>query len=161
MLGTSIRDPEFFPELPAVLSDVGGRLSRLTRLVEEMQAASEAAAEATSAAGKQRLGAAAMGGSSDNRVLGSLGETEASQAGVPGSLRGPSKRLQWADGQALPAAEQAAAGEAEGGSDAEGEADAAAAAAAVGEKALRKGFRRRTWAGPAWLNAVSGGKVGN
>jgi hypothetical protein len=126
-------------------------------LVEEMQAASEAAAEATGAAGKQRPGAAVMGGSS---VLGSLGETEASEAGVPGSLRGPSKRLQWADGPALPQAEQAADGEAEGGSDAEGEADAAAAAAAVGEKALRKGFRRRTWAGPAWLNAVSGGKVG-
>ena len=44
----------------------------------------------------------------------------------------------------------------DGGSDTDPE---AAVAAAQGEKELRKGFRRRTWAGPAWLNAVSAGKV--
>lgn len=150
-MGAGIHDKEFFPELPGLLSDVSGRLGRLMQLVERMEAATAAAAEAQ---------AAADGGSaSQGSLSSSMGTTEASEA----SLRAASsKKLKWADGQTTPPVEpagqdsqEAAEGEEEG-EDEQGE---DGAVAADGERALRKGFRRRTWAGPAWLDAVTAGKV--
>lgn len=151
-MGSGIHDKDFFPELPGLLSDVSGRLSRLMQLVEHMEAATVAAAEAQ---------AGTDGGSpSQGSLSSSMGTTEASEA----SLRAASsKKLKWADGQTTPPVEpagqdsqEAGDGEEEGE---EGEEQEGGAAAAEGEKALRKGFRRRTWAGPAWLDAVTAGKV--
>lgn len=120
-------------------------------------------------------------------TAGTLAETpaEVADADGPGAASGgggetaaSSKRLQWADGHATPRLatagtagqiqEREQGGSREGGehgSGSEREQDPAAAAAAAaagasqGERELRRGFRRRTWAGPAWLNAVAAGKV--
>jgi hypothetical protein len=120
-------------------------------------------------------------------TAGTLAETpaEVADADGPGAAAGgggetpaSSKRLQWADGHATPRLatagtagqiqEREQGGSREGGergSGSEREQDPAAAAAAAaagasqGERELRRGFRRRTWAGPAWLNAVAAGKV--
>ncbi|KAL4854466.1 hypothetical protein ACK3TF_004820 [Chlorella vulgaris] len=100
----------------------------------------------------------------------------AAAAGGGGEPPASSKRLQWADGHATPRlatagtagqGQEQEGGSHEGGergSGSEGEQDPATAAAAAaagasqGERELRRGFRRRTWAGPAWLNAVAAGK---
>ena len=152
-VGADIHDKEFFPELPSLLTDVAGRLGRLMQLVAQMEAAAAAAAET-------EPDAPGGGSAGQGSLTSSLVATEASEA----SLRAASsKKLKWADGQATPPVavagqdgEEAADGEAGGEEGEEGE---SSAAAAEGEKALRKGFCRRTWAGPAWLDAVSAGKV--
>ncbi len=151
-VGAGIHDKDFFPELPGLLSDVSGRLGRLMQLVEQMEAATAAAAEAEAGT--------AAGSASQGSLSSSVGTTEASEA----SLRAASsKKLKWADGQITPPVEPAGQDSqeaAEGGEEGEeGEEDEGGPAAADGEKALRKGFRRRTWAGPAWLDAVTAGKV--
>lgn len=156
--GAGIHDRDiFFPGLPSALADVGGRLVQLMALVEQMQAGPAPGADAAPAAGS----ANALSGSTstvDDSLASSLAATEASEAAA--ALRASSRKLKWADGQGTPRAE-GADGE-EGAQADEGSADSgeeSAAAAAQGEKALRKGFRRRTWAGPAWLEAIAAGKV--
>mgnify|MGYP001810551341 CR=1 FL=1 len=164
--GATITDKEFFPDLPSLLGDVGTRLGRLMQLVDAMEVANAAAAESADAATQQaaaeRLAALSLGDSEESSLVSSVAATEASEAGGT-STRLPSKRLQWADGredgQSTPRADRADQDGGEGGEgEGEGE-DSAADAAAEGEKSLRKGFRRRTWAGPAWLDAVRNGKV--
>lgn len=158
-VGTRIHDKDFFPELPTMLTDVSGRLTRLMHLVEEMQSATEAAG----AAGAVTAAGASAIASGEGSLLSSLGVTEASEAGVGSLLVASSRKLKWVDGQATPRVEagqgneEALEGEGEGGEE-EGE-DEAGTAAAAGERALRKGFQRCTWAGPAWLDAVTSGKV--
>ncbi|KAL4440036.1 hypothetical protein ABPG75_003037 [Micractinium tetrahymenae] len=170
--GTSIHDREFFPELPSMLSDVSGRLGNLLSTIDQLQVASAAASDSASAAA-QRSAAATADGLGEGSLLGSsssLMATDASEAAPGGtSGRSPSKKLQWADGQApaadgtgtprvgTAAGEGAAEGEGDGG-EGEEEGEEASGTPVDGEKALRKGFRRRTWAGPAWLDAVRAGK---
>ncbi|PRW33225.1 outer dynein arm-docking complex subunit 1 [Chlorella sorokiniana] len=145
-VGAGIRDKDFFPELPGLLSDVSGRLGRLMQLVQHMEAASAAAAAAQAGA--------VSGGPSQGSLSSSMGTTEADEA----SLRAASsKKLKWADGQTTPPVEPSGQDSQEAVEEGE-EDEEGGAAAADGEKALRKGFRRRTWAGPAWLDAVTAGK---
>lgn len=151
--GAGIRDRDFFPELPSLLSDVGGRLSRLLGLVGELEAAA-----AASAAGPPQVavGSAASGeGSLDS----SLAVTEASEAAVAAARTASARKLKWADGEGAPGVggEAAQGGEGEGGESSGGDEEGGDAAA--GERSLRKGFKRHTWAGPAWLDTVGTGKV--
>lgn len=171
--GASIHDRDFFPELPSMLTDVSGRLGTLLSKIVQLEVASAAASETAVAAAQRNAGAGAADGPGEGSLLGSsssLAATEASEAAV-GSTSGrcSSKKLQWADGQAPAAdgngtpqmegsADSGAVQHAGSGSSCDGEGDTSVAAA-DGEKALCKGFRRRTWAGPAWLGAVRSGKV--
>lgn len=156
-----------------MLTDVSGRLGTLLSKIVQLEVAFAAASETAVAAAQRNAGAGAADGPGEGSLLGSsssLAATEASEAAV-GSTSGrcSSKKLQWADGQAPAAdgngtpqmegsADSGAVQHAGSGSSCDGEGDTSVAAA-DGEKALRKGFRRRTWAGPAWLGAVRSGKV--
>lgn len=147
--GARVSDRDLPSELPTLVGTVSSRLNHLMGLVRELEAANAAVAEPAS------TGTSASG--DPGSLASSLSPTEASEA----SLRvasfkqaGSSKKLQWADAQASVPEGGEEEGQ-EGSSDDTGAADAAA----EGEKSLRKGFRRRTWAGPAWLDAVSADKV--
>ncbi|EFN52866.1 hypothetical protein CHLNCDRAFT_138354 [Chlorella variabilis] len=172
--GASIHDKDFFPELPSALAEVGGQLDRLMRLVQEMEAAAAAAQQAAATAAAAEAERMLTGRSMADSEMSGVGEdgaaaeptptlTPPATAGPGSGSRLPSKKqLQWADGQATPRVPGEGTGKEGGGEeDGDGGSDTdpeAAVAAAQGEKELRKGFRRRTWAGPAWLNAVSAGK---
>lgn len=154
---------------------MGGQLDRLMRLVQEMEAAAAAAQQAAATAAAAEAERMLTGRSMADSEMSGVGEdgaaaeptptlTPPATAGPGSGSRLPSKKqLQWADGQATPRVPGEGTGKEGGGEeDGDGGSDTdpeAAVAAAQGEKELRKGFRRRTWAGPAWLNAVSAGKV--
>ena len=125
--GASIHDRDFFPELARMLEDVNNKLARLTELAAQLEASSE---EVAAAAAPQAEDASNAGAEDDS---------------APGSSR-DGKHLQWADRQATPLVVAAGVPPAQPPS---------RPVAADGERSLRKGFRRRTWAGPAWLNSVS------
>ena len=154
--GAGIHDRDFFPELPGLVGDVGSRLTRLVGLVAEMETAAVAAA----AAGPALAGSAAA--SSEGSLASSLGVTEASEAAVAAARTASARKLKWADADGTPRVDGEAAEAEQGGEEAGGdssESEEQGGAAAAGERALRKGFKRRTWAGPAWVDAVGTGKV--
>ena len=131
-VGASINERDFFPEMLSLVGDVGDRLNKMLAVVDQMEVANDL----------QREGAPAVG----------------AQPSSSSEAMTPTKRLQWADRQATPRMEdEADVGKEQGAQvDAAGSPDASSAQANDGEKQLRKGFRRRTWAGPAWVNTVSG-----
>lgn len=171
-----------FSELPSTASDVARQLDRLMRLMAETEEAeraaqeADAAAAAAAAARQQR----SLTGHSDRSSEASVAaedlgdalpaaapaaEPEAVQAppeeaaGQAVAAPAPSKRLQWADGTATPLSEAPAIEQEANGEGSKGSDSYEAEAASQGERALRKGFQRRTWAGPAWVNLVASDKV--
>lgn len=155
-----------------MLTDVSSQLGNLLSKIDQLRVATATAVSEGAAAAAQR-GAASVApdGLAEGSLLGSRGSSmagsEASEAvsGSP-SRHSPGKKLHWADGQApaadesgtLPSACEGVAGGEDDSSSCGVEGDASATSE-EGEKALRKGFRRRTLAGPAWVDAVREGKV--
>lgn len=134
--GSGITDKDFFPALPGLVATVTDQLGRLLALEAEMEAAE------------------AMVRDADRCSLAPSEASEAAAGSPPSSAGG---HVRWADRQATPRVGEAAEREAADASAAAArEARSPEAAAADGEKQLRKGFRRRTWAGPAWLDGVAG-----
>ena len=159
--GIKLQDKDFFPELPRLLEEASDRLGRLLALTEQLTAAraAAAAAEPGAAAGSPREASTQSDLSSSRSSQSAEAPDRAARAHL--APAGGSKQLHWADGQETPRLDvpEQAQQEAQQAQQSPGSPAPAGGAATPGEKALRKGFRRRTWAGPAWLDAITG-KVG-
>ena len=87
---------DFFPGLPPMLEEVGGRLGRLLALVDELQQRHAAASRAAAASGRRVAASKGSDGDSDS----SSDREDDSLEAAAAARRPPGKKLQWADGPA-------------------------------------------------------------